>query len=131
MIVGIGVDIVDVARVEKSIKRYGNSYLERVYTPREIEYCSDGANKWQRYAARMAAKEAAMKALGTGWGSGVEWLNFEVQHEALGRPALALTGAAADIARERGISRVWISLAHISSYAIAEVVFECDNHENR
>lgn len=124
MIAGIGVDIVNVAVIEDSISTYGDRYLERVFTTEEIEYCRSGANSSQRFAARVAAKEAAMKALGTGWESGVEWLSFEVKSEPSGRPILLLRGEAAEIAEQRGINHTWISLAHNPAYAIAEVVLE-------
>jgi holo-[acyl-carrier protein] synthase len=126
MIEGIGVDIVEVAGVESAISNYGEPYLQRLFTAREIEYCRTGANSAQRYAARIAAKEAAMKALGTGWDSGVEWLNFEVVNAQSGRPFLMMNGAAADLAAERHITQSWVSMAHLTAYAIAEVILERD-----
>ncbi len=127
MIVGIGVDIVAVAEVESSIETYGDRYLERVFTAGEIEYCRNAANAGQRYAAHVAAKEAAMKALGTGWDQGVEWLSFEVVNGPTGRPSLIMHGAAAELVTRNRISRSWISLAHGGGYAVAEVVYESDS----
>jgi|SRR5579871_300574 len=124
MVIGIGIDIVAVAEVESSIETYGNRYLERIFTAREVEYCSDAANAAQRYAARVAAKEAAMKAFGTGWESGVDWLNFEVVNDQSGRPSLVFTGAAAELATKLGVNATWVSLAHLPTYAVAEVVLE-------
>jgi holo-[acyl-carrier protein] synthase len=126
MIRGIGIDIVEVSEVESSISKYGERYLERVFTQQEVEYCRSGTNSGQRYAARIAAKEAAMKAMGTGWDRGVEWLSFEVVNEASGRPSLRMHGAAATLAAENRITRSWVSLAHNAGYAIAEVVCESD-----
>lgn len=126
MIVGIGIDIVAVAEVESSIQEYGERYLERVFTTGEIEYCRQAANANQRYAARVATKEAAMKALGTGWEQGVEWLSFEVVNGSMGRPSLVMHGAAAEFAARHRISRTWISMAHRADYAVAEVVCETD-----
>lgn len=124
MIAGVGVDIVDVAGIESSIREYGNSYLERVFTAREIAYCSDAAISGQRYAARVAAKEAAMKALSTGWESGIEWLDFEVLNEPSGQPTLLISGAAGELLKQRGITKVSVSLAHVPEYAIAQVILE-------
>lgn len=124
MIVGIGIDIVEVANIASSINEYGSRYLERVFTPSEIEYCSAVPISAQRYAARFAAKEAAMKALTTGWDGGVEWLDFEVVNDHSGQPTLLVHGTAAQLIIELGISRIWISLAHVPDYAIAQVILE-------
>src|SRR6266540_2385608 len=119
MISGIGVDIVDVAAIASSINEYGNRYLEKMFTSQEIQYCSAIPISAQRYAARIAAKEAAMKALSTGWDGGVEWLDFEVVNEPSGQPTLLAHGIAAQLIKDRGISN-----SHIPNYAIAQVVLE-------
>jgi holo-[acyl-carrier protein] synthase len=124
MIAGIGVDIVEVAAIESSIRDYGENYLTRVFTSREIAYCKSVGTSGQRYAARVAAKEAAMKALSTGWDAGVQWLDFEVVNEASGQPILVITGTAGKLLAERRITNTWVSLAHVPEYAIAQVVFE-------
>lgn len=124
MVSGIGVDIVEVATVADSIRDYGIRYLERIFTPQEIEYCEAVPISLQRYAARLAAKEAAMKALSTGWAEDVEWLDFEVVNESSGQPILRVHGNAAQLIKDRGISKMWVSLSHISDYAIAVVIFE-------
>jgi holo-[acyl-carrier protein] synthase len=124
MISGIGVDIVDVAAIASSINEYGNRYLEKMFTPQEIQYCSAVPTSAQRYAARIAAKEAAMKALSTGWDGGVEWLDFEVVNEPSGQPTLLAHGIAAQLIKDRGISKIWVSISHIPEYAIAQVVLE-------
>src|SRR5215469_2734361 len=126
MIVGFGIDIVAVAEVESSIKMYGDRYLERIFTAREVEYCRNAGNAGQRYAARVAVKEAAMKALGTGWDQEVEWLSFEVVNGPAGPPSLFMHGAAAELAAQNRIARSWISLSHRADYAMAAVVFETD-----
>jgi holo-[acyl-carrier protein] synthase len=123
MICGIGIDIVEVARVKESIDEYGQRYLEKMFTPGEIRYCHDVPISTQRYAARLAAKEAAMKALGTGW-DGVDWKDFEVLNEDSGQPRLLVHGRAAELLKERSISRTWVSLSHDPTYTIAQVVFE-------
>src|SRR5260370_12718664 len=92
MIVGMGVDIADVERIQGAIERHGEVFLRRVYTVREREYCERFKNKYERYAGRFAAKEAAMKALGTGWRRGGAWGDLEVGGETSRRPTLALTG---------------------------------------
>ena len=124
MISGIGVDIVDVAAIASSINEYGNRYLDKMFTPQEIKYCSAVPTSAQRYAAWIAAKEAAMKALSTGWDGGVEWLDFEVVNEPSGQPTLLAHGIAAQLIKDRGISKIWVSISHIPEYAIAQVVLE-------
>lgn len=124
MISGVGVDIVQVAAIAESIEHYGKEYLERVFTQGEIAYCDSVPSAMQRYAARVAAKEAAMKALATGWDSGVEWLDFEVINETSGEPKLHAHGRAAELLQKRGINRMWVSLSHRPDYAIAQVIFE-------
>jgi holo-[acyl-carrier protein] synthase len=95
-----------------------------VYTTREREYCEKFKNKYERYAARFAAKEAGMKALGTGWRRGVRWVDLEVVREVNGRPTLALTGEAAKIAKELSVRHVALSITHTESQALAQVIFE-------
>lgn len=124
MISGIGVDIVMVAAVASSIHQYGKSYLEKLFTAREIQYCGAVPISAQRYAARIAVKEAAMKALSTGWGNGVDWLDFEVLNETSGQPVLLVHGTASQLIEDRGVSKIWVSISHISEYAIAQVILE-------
>src|SRR5438309_8545419 len=124
MIVGMGVDIAEVGRIQGAIERYGGVFLKRVYTAREREYCERFKNRYERYAARFAAKEAAMKALGTGWRRGVKWVDFEVVRETGGRPKLAITGEAAKIAEQLGVKSVALSITHTPAQALAQVIFE-------
>src|SRR2546429_1337823 len=109
----MGVDIAEVERIQGAIERHGEVFLRRVYTTREREYCERFKNKYERYAGRFAAKEAAMKALGTGWRRGVRWVDLEVVRETSGRPTLAITGEAAKIAQQLGVKRVWRLASHI------------------
>src|SRR5580693_7408283 len=100
MIAGLGIDICEVNRIREAIERHGEAFLKRVYTPSEIAYCKKHRVPYERFAARFAAKEAAMKALGTGWRRGVRWVDFEVVRESGGRPTIRLDGEARKIAEE-------------------------------
>jgi holo-[acyl-carrier protein] synthase len=124
LIIGMGVDIAEVERIQGAIERHGEVFLRRVYTEREREYCEQFKNKYERYAGRFAAKEAAMKALGTGWRRGVRWVDLEVVRETSGRPTLAILGEAAKIAAQLGVKSVALSITHTESQALAQVIFE-------
>jgi holo-[acyl-carrier protein] synthase len=124
VIVGLGIDVVEVHRVETAIKRHGSAFLNRVFTPAEIAYCERHRNRFERYAARFAAKEAAMKALGTGWAHGVRWRDIEVTHSPGGRPVLVLYGASLEHAERLGIRHSSLSISHIEGSALAQVIFE-------
>jgi holo-[acyl-carrier protein] synthase len=124
MIIGIGIDIEEVERIREAIERHGERFVQRVFTPGEVAYFEAKANKWERYAARFAAKEAAMKAIGTGWDHGVGWRDVEVVNEPNGCPTLVLHGRAQEIAEGKGCKRTWISLSHTRRQAVAQVVLE-------
>jgi holo-[acyl-carrier protein] synthase len=124
LIVGMGVDIAEVGRIQGAIERHGEVFLRRIYTTREREYCERFKNKYERYAGRFAAKEAAMKALGTGWRRGVRWVDLEVVRETSGRPTLSISGEAAKIAQQLGVKSVALSITHTESQALAQVIFE-------
>ncbi|HET7751486.1 MAG TPA: holo-[acyl-carrier-protein] synthase [Terriglobales bacterium] len=124
MIVGTGIDVVEVPRVAAAIERFGRRFLERIYTEGEIRYCEAKANRVERYAARFAAKEAAMKALGTGWNRGVRWRDIEVRRQPGGRPTLTFNGKAAEFAAGLGTKNAALSLTHTASEAIAQVILE-------
>src|SRR4249919_1231216 len=98
MIVGTGIDIAEVPRIAESIQRFGDRFLKRIYTEGEIRYCDSKANRVERYAARFAAKEASMKALGTGWSRGIRWRDIEVSRQPGGRPTIVFHGKAAEFA---------------------------------
>lgn len=124
MIVGLGVDIAEVARVKTAIERYGETFLRRVYAPKEREYCEQFKNKYERYAGRFAAKEAAMKALGTGWSRGVRWVDVEVSRQRGGRPTIVLAGEAKNVAERLGVKHIALSITHTDTQALAQVIFE-------
>lgn len=124
LIVGLGVDIAEVGRMKTAIERHGETFLRRVYTAREQEYCERFKNKYERYAGRFAAKEAAMKALGTGWSRGVRWVDVEVVREKGGRPTMKLAGEAAKVAERMGVKNIALSITHTAEQAFAQVIFE-------
>ena len=124
MILGIGVDIVEVARIEGSIARHGDRFLHRVFTEEEIAYCSKMKTPGPNYAARFAAKEAVSKAFGVGIGAELGWLEIEVRREENGAPFIALHRHGADFARLRGAGKIHLSLSHAAAYAVAQVVIE-------
>ncbi len=124
VIVGLGLDIAEVDRIEAAIRRHGAPFLERLFTPAEVSYCERHKNRFERYAARFAAKEAAMKALGTGWSQGVRWRDIEVTREVTGKPTLRLAGAARQIAERMGAKNISVSITHSGNLALAQVIFE-------
>jgi holo-[acyl-carrier protein] synthase len=124
MIVGTGIDIAEVHRIGESIERFGERFLRRVFTDGEIRYCESKANRVERYAARFAAKEAAMKALGTGWSHGVRWRDCEVGRMPGGRPTIVFHGEAAKCAAKLGMKNAALSLSHTAEQAIAQVILE-------
>ena len=124
MIVGTGVDLAEVPRIRASIERYGEKFIRRIYTPAEIAYVERKANKYERYAARFAAKEAGMKAIGTGWRRGVTWQDFEVANLRSGKPTLLLHGVAAGFAEKLGVKHVSLSITHTAGLSMAHVILE-------
>jgi holo-[acyl-carrier protein] synthase len=124
MIVGTGIDIAEVPRIGESIERFGERFLRRVFTEGEILYCESKANRVERYAARFAAKEAAMKALGTGWNQGIRWRDVEVCRQPGSRPTLRFHGKAAERATRLKTTNVALSLSHTPDHAIANVILE-------
>jgi len=124
MVVGIGTDLAEVDRIGKSVERFGERFLTRIYTARERAYAMRKANWAERLAARFAAKEAGMKAIGTGLSGGVSWQHFEVANEPSGRPTLRLSGVALQVATSMGVKRVSLSLTHTKAMALAVVILE-------
>jgi holo-[acyl-carrier protein] synthase len=124
MIVGTGVDLAEVPRIRASIERFGARFVDRIYTPAEIAYVERKANRYERYAARFAAKEAGMKAIGTGWKRGVAWRDFEVANLPSGKPTLRLYGVAAQIAGRLGVRSISLSLTHTAAVGLAHVILE-------
>ena len=124
MIVGTGVDLAEVPRIKASIERYGARFIDRIYTPAEIAYVERKANRFERYAARFAAKEAGMKAIGTGWRHGVRWQDFEVANLPSGKPTLRFHGVAARVADKLGVRNVSLSITHTAELGMAHVILE-------
>ncbi|MGD0987271.1 MAG: holo-[acyl-carrier-protein] synthase [Candidatus Sulfotelmatobacter sp.] len=124
MIVGTGIDIAETPRIQRSIARFGDRFLHRIYTPGEIRYCDSKANRAERYAGRFAAKEAAMKALGTGWNHGVRWRDCEVVRLPGKRPTITFHGKAAEFAAKLGVTNAALSISHTKEQAIAQVILE-------
>lgn len=124
MIVGTGVDLAEVDRIREAIQRHGDRFVQRIYTPNEIAYVQRKANRYERYAARFAAKEAGMKAIGTGWRRGVRWQDFEVINLPSGRPTLRLHGVAAEFAQKLGVQQIHLSLTHTAAQGLAYVILE-------
>lgn len=123
MVVGIGVDIVEVKRIERALTN-GTTMVRRVFTDREIEYCRRHQNQYQHFAGRFAAKEAALKALGTGWAAGIRWKDVEVTVGERGRPVLHLHGKAEEIYQDSGASRPMVTITHADDYAVAMVILD-------
>jgi holo-[acyl-carrier protein] synthase len=124
VIVGLGLDIAEIDRLEHVLTRRGAAILERLYTPREVAYCESHKNKFERYAARFAAKEAAMKALGTGWRRGVRWRDIEVVNAPSGKPILRLEGVARQVAEGLRVRNISLTITHTGNLAVAQVILE-------
>lgn len=124
MIVGVGTDLIEIARIEASVRRFEDRFLNRVYTPGEIAYCQARKGSAESFAARFAAKEAGSKALGVGISRGVNWREFEVRRLPGQRPELVLHGRAAEIAASLGVRHLNLSLTHTRDMAFAVVIAE-------
>ena len=124
MILGIGVDLVDVARIDRAIERHGGHFLRRVFTEKEIAYCAGMRAPGPHYAVRFAAKEAVSKAFGTGIGGRLGFQEIEVCRGESGAPFIVLRGAAARFADERGVQKIHLALSHTEAHAVAHVVIE-------
>jgi len=122
MIKGVGIDIIEVARIKAMMRKHPERFLERVFTPAEQAYCRRSRRHAEHFAARFAAKEAAMKALGTGLSAGIAWTDIEVGHDEGGRPMITLSGEAKKIAKRLRIRELQISLTHVKSVAVASVI---------
>ena len=121
-IIGIGTDIIEVSRIGEMIEKHDEIFLLRVFTPGEIEYCSGRKAAMQHYAGRWAAKEAGLKALGTGWAKGIQWTDIEVINLMGGKPELHIHGTALQLSTEMGIDHMQISISHCRAYSVAYVV---------
>ena len=124
MVIGLGIDVIQNERIRESLKRFGPRFLNRIYTETEIGYCNKCVDPDIHFAARFAAKEAAFKALGTGWAAGVKWKDIEVKRLASGQPELHLYGEALERAKSLGATRFYVSLTHDQLVSCAVVVFD-------
>ncbi len=121
-VIGHGIDLVDNSRIARSVERFGDRFLRRIYTPAEIEFCQSHADPVPHLAARWAAKEAVGKAFGTGLGEEISWLDIEVTRDGAGRPGLALHGNGGVLAEARRYGSAQLSLTHTKDYAAASVL---------
>jgi len=124
LIIGCGIDLVKIERIEKIIKRWGNNFNSRIFTPLERDYCEKKKdNKYQSYAGKFAAKEALLKALGLGL-RGANWKELEIRNDELGQPVIDTSGKLKKIALAKGVSKYFITISHTKEYAIAQVILE-------
>lgn len=121
-VVGIGTDIVECLRIAQMIERHGELFINRVYTPLEVRYCQSRKASTQHYAGRWAAKEAILKAIGTGWRRGISWRDVEVRNDPSGRPVVGLRGGARDVVEQFGIRQLLVSISHCRSHATAYAI---------
>ena len=123
-VLGIGVDMVETQRIERSLERFGERFLHRVFTAGEIAYCQSMKYPARHFAARFAAKEAVSKAFGTGIGKAMGWRDIDVHKKSSGEPFVVLSGGARNLANDRNIRAVWISLSHTHEHAVAMIALE-------
>ncbi len=121
-ILGLGTDIVECLRIAQMIERHGELFVTRVYTPHEIEYCSSRKSATQHFAGRWAAKEAVLKAIGTGWIRGITWRDVEVRNQPSGKPLIALAGGAREACEKQRIAQILISISHCRCHATATAI---------
>ena len=121
-ILGIGTDITECLRIARMIERHGELFVNRVYTPEEIKYCQSRKQATQHFTGRWAAKEAILKALGTGWRRGITWCDVEVRNEPGGRPVVAVRGGAKEVVEQLGIAEILVSISHCRNYATATAI---------
>jgi holo-[acyl-carrier protein] synthase len=123
-VIGIGVDLVEVARIEHSLERFGERFLHRVFTEGEIDYCRSMPHPARHFAARFAAKEAVSKAFGTGIGKSMGWKEIDIHRKPSGEPFLVFSGRAEELASQRNLRASFISLSHTDHHAVATIVLE-------
>ncbi len=125
MIIGTGVDIIEIERIKKILSKHQNRFLQKILSEEEIEYCTKKASTAQHIAGKFAAKESVMKVLGTGWAHGVEWKDVVIAPlHSNGRPEVTLSGKAAQYAKKLGIRKIYLSISHSDHYAVAFAVGE-------
>ncbi len=124
----IGIDIIEIKRIERLFS-VNESFLKKIYTEKEVEYCKPKKNRYQHFAARFASKEAVFKALGTGWAGKMKWTDIETLNDEMGRPYLNLYGSVKELAEKKHIDNISVSLSHCQDYAIAQVLLESKKEE--
>jgi holo-[acyl-carrier protein] synthase len=122
VVVGLGTDIVEIARIAKMIERHAETFINRIYTPEEIKYCQKRKHCYEAFAGRWAAKEAIMKVLGTGFVKGIGWLDIEILNEKSGQPFVNIRGGAGEYAEKIGIDEILITISHCKAYATATAI---------
>jgi holo-[acyl-carrier protein] synthase len=122
--IGIGTDITECLRIARMIERHGELFINRVYTPEEVRYCQNRKQSTQHFTGRWAAKEAILKALGTGWRRGISWLDMEIRNDASGRPLVAVGGGVKEVVQELGVTRLLVSISHCHTHATAIAIAE-------
>lgn len=128
-VIGIGTDIVEVSRIGDMIDKHDDTFIQKVFTESEITYCGPRKSSVQHYAGRWAAKEAILKAIGTGWSKGIKWTDIEVINEMGGKPYVKLNGKAIDVCADRGIDEILISISHCNLFATAfATALSCDSN---
>jgi holo-[acyl-carrier protein] synthase len=121
-ILGIGADITECLRIARMIERHGDLFINRVYTPEEIRYCQNRKQATQHFTGRWAAKEAVLKALGTGWRRGISWCDIEVRNEPGGRPVVGVRGGVKEVVEQLGVTRLLVSISHCRTHATAYAI---------
>ncbi|MEK7395360.1 MAG: holo-ACP synthase [Candidatus Poribacteria bacterium] len=122
MIVGIGIDLVEVPRIAKALSRWGDRFESRIFTEKEMNYCNSKKDRSQRLACRFAAKEALLKALGTGWRYGINWKEIEVMNDELGKPSILLSGRTEEFSQQIGVKNIFLSITSTENYGAAQVI---------
>jgi holo-[acyl-carrier protein] synthase len=121
-ILGIGTNVTECLRIARLIERHGELFVNRVYTPEEIRYCRNRTQTTQHFAARWAAKEAILRALGTSWRRGIAWCDIEVRNEPGGRPVVCVCGGVKELVEQLGVSDILVSISHCRAYATATAI---------
>jgi len=122
MIIGIGIDLIEVSRIESALSRWGSKFENRVFSEKEMLYCNSKKDRAQRLACRFAAKEAMLKALGIGWRYGTDWKEIEVVNDELGKPLICLSGRTKELSQQMGVKNIFLSITSTDNYGAAQVV---------
>jgi len=121
-IIGLGTDITECLRIARMIERHGELFLSRVYTDAEIQYCNNRKQKTESFTGRWCAKEAILKAIGTGWIRGISWRDMEIRNQPSGQPVVAVTGGVKQVCEDLGIGQILITISHCRNYATATAI---------